>query len=72
MSFREAMPPNTHQGLCPGTPLGDFRSPDPCAPHVQILATPLTVKDSMRKQTETYSTIKPHHSSHKLQNDVTC
>ena len=35
MSFREAMPPRTtHQGLCPWTPLGDFRSPDPlCPPH---------------------------------------
>jgi len=35
MSFREAMPPprTTHQGLCPWTPLGDFRSPDPlCTP----------------------------------------
>jgi len=42
MSFREAMPPRTtHQGLCPWTPLGDFRSSDPLCPHVQILATPL-------------------------------
>jgi len=34
MSFREAMPPRTtHQGLCPWTSLGDFRSPDPlCSP----------------------------------------
>jgi len=33
MSFREAMPPRTtHQGLCPWTPLGDFRSPDPLCP----------------------------------------
>ena len=33
MSFREAMPPQTtHQGLCPWTPLGDFRSPDPLCP----------------------------------------
>jgi len=41
MSFREAMPPRTtHQGLCPWTPLGDFRSADEnvCAPHLQILA----------------------------------
>jgi len=30
-SFREAMPTprTTHQGLCPWTPLGDFRSPRP-------------------------------------------
>ena len=42
MSFREAVPPwTTHQGLCPWTPLGDFRSPDPLCPHLQILATPL-------------------------------
>jgi len=42
MSFREAMPPRTtHQGLCPWTPLGDFRSPDPLCPHLQILSTPL-------------------------------
>ena len=43
MSFREAMPPprTTHQGLCPWTPLEDFRSPDPLCPHLQILATPL-------------------------------
>jgi len=42
MSFREAMPPRTtHQGLCPWTPLGDFRFPDPLCPHLQILATPL-------------------------------
>jgi len=34
MSFREATPPlgTTHQGLCPWTPLGDFRSPDPLCP----------------------------------------
>jgi len=33
MSFREAMPPRTtHQGLCPWTPLGDFRSPDSLCP----------------------------------------
>jgi len=33
MSFREAMPRRTtHQGLCPWTPLGDFRSPDPLCP----------------------------------------
>jgi len=33
MSFREAMPPRTtHQGLCPWTLLGDFRSPDPLCP----------------------------------------
>jgi len=44
MSFREAMPPRTtHQGLCPSTPLGDFRSPDPLCPHLQILATPLAL-----------------------------
>jgi len=43
MGFREAMPPRTtHQGLCPWTPLGDFRSPaDPLCPHLQILAAPL-------------------------------
>ena len=57
-------PRTTHQGLCPGTPLGDFRSPDPMCPHVQILATPMTAKDSMRKQTETYSTIKPVSYTH--------
>jgi len=29
-------------GLCPWTPLGDFRLPDPmCPPHLQTLATPL-------------------------------
>jgi len=46
MSFREAMPPRTtHQELCPWTPLGDFRSPDLLCPppHLQILATPLTL-----------------------------
>jgi len=44
MSFREAMPPRTnHQGFCPWTPLGDFRSPDPLCPHLQILAAPLRV-----------------------------
>jgi len=36
-----APPPTTYQGLCPWTPLGDFRSPDPLCPHLQILATPL-------------------------------
>jgi len=34
-------PPNHPPGLCPWTPLGDFRSPDPLCPHLQILATPL-------------------------------
>jgi len=35
MSFREAicpLPRITHQGLCPWTPQGDFRSPDPLCP----------------------------------------
>jgi len=33
MSFQEAVPPRTtHQGLCPGTPLGDFCSPYPLCP----------------------------------------
>jgi len=42
MSFREAVPPRTtHLGLCPWTPLGDFRSQDLLYPHLQILATPL-------------------------------
>jgi len=35
------VPRTTHQGLCPWTPLGDFRSPDPLCPHLQILAAPL-------------------------------
>ena len=73
MSFREDMPPEPPtRGSVPGPRWGTSVPQTPYAPHVQILATPLTVKDSMRKQTETYSTIKPHHSSHKLQNDVTC
>jgi len=40
---RGYMPPEppTRQGLCPWTPLGDFRSQDPLCPHLQILATPL-------------------------------
>jgi len=41
MSFREAIPRTTHQGLCPLTPLGDFRSPDPLYPHLHILTAPL-------------------------------
>jgi len=36
-------PRTTHQGLCPWTLLGDFRSPDPLCPHLQILATPLSL-----------------------------
>jgi len=38
ISFRGAVPPRTS----PWTLLGDFRSPDPLCPHLQILATPLT------------------------------
>jgi len=34
-------PRTIHQGLCPWTPLGDFRSPGPLCPHFQILAAPL-------------------------------
>jgi len=43
MRFREAClsPRTTHQGFCPWTPLGDFRSPDHLCPYLQILATPL-------------------------------
>jgi len=36
------MPPRTtHQVLCHGPRWGDFRSPDPLCPHLQILAAPL-------------------------------
>jgi len=36
--------PQTLTGLCPWTPLGDFRPPDPlCPPYLQTLATPLIV-----------------------------
>ena len=37
-------PPDSLPGLCPWTPLGDFRPPDPLAPpppHCKILGTPM-------------------------------
>ena len=38
-----ALPPDPHQGLCPWTPLGDFRPPDPLIwpPKVGNRSTPL-------------------------------
>jgi len=37
--------PRPPPGLCPWTPLGDFRPPDPlCPPYLQTLATPLSPK----------------------------
>ena len=41
-------PRTTHQELCKWTPLGDFRSPDPLCPHLQILAMPL-MQSSVRR-----------------------
>jgi len=54
MSFREAMPPRTtHQGLCPWTPLGNIRYPDSLCPHLQILATPLSLSPNKLIDTTT-------------------
>jgi len=45
--------PRCPPGLCPWSPLGDFRPPNPlCPPYLQILATPLA--DSTRFTVFTY------------------